>query len=539
MRNLTVILLLFGFLVYLAGGCATPTSPSGGEPDQEGPRIIQIQPEPGTTNFGGREIEISFSEFVERSSLREAIVIEPDIGLDYSLDWGRKSVAIEFDQELPDSTTILVTIGTDLSDTRGNEMTEPQKIAVSTGPDIDEGEIAGRIVDAQTGKGDTGDRVLLYRRPVDLSRKADYLAQTDTSGRFNFSYLSPGEYKVFWVNDQNRSKIWEKERERAQPFYREMVTLEKAGKDTLGTIYKDVSDTTRPRLQGVGLFSSRRMRLRFSENIQLTDSSQITIADTLGEKYTDANPLYVLPNEQYVLFAESEDDLGAQQSYQVEAKNIRDLAGNNQPLSTFQFEGSAQEDTTQQRIIGRKIEGGVYPGEPLEIIYAKSITGRLLTDSLQVVAGDSLIEGWQHVEIAGNRLRIAPPGEWEQGLDYEIRAWNPGAGRRKSYALEVWHPSDFGNIEFALADSSDNRSYHLALTTSERGLIVDTTFSESVELKDLAPLEYKAIIYGDLNDNGEWDSGQVQPFKAPEPYFIQRNIPVEKAFTSEVTVTFE
>lgn len=539
LRQFAIVLLLYGILIHLVGGCATPTSPSGGEPDKEGPKIIKIVPEPGTTNFKENAIEVSFSEFVERSSLQQAIIIEPDIGLDYSLDWGRKSVAIEFDQKLPDSTTILVTIGTELSDTRGNEMTEPQKIAVSTGPEIDEGKIAGRVVDAQTGKGTSGDRILLYQTPVDLSQKADYLAQTDTSGSFNFSYLSPGEYKVFWVNDQNRSKIWEKERERAQPFYREMVSLEKAGKDSLGTIYKAVSDTSKPRVQGVGLFSSQRMRLRFSENIQLTDSSNIAINDTLGNSYTEATPLYVLPEEQYVLFAHSEKNLEAQQSYQLEARNISDVSGNIRRLSTFQFEGSAQEDTTQQRIIGRENEGGIYPDEPLEIVYAKPISGQVLNDSLQVVQGDSLIVGWEHTQIDGNRFSIDPPGQWEQAMDYEIRVWNPVAGRRKSYSLSVWHPTDYGSIAFSLADSTDKGSYHLTLTTTERGTMVDTTFSDSVKIKDLPPLEYKAIVYGDENNNNKWDSGQVQPFVAPEPYFIQRKIPVKKAFTSEVSVIFE
>ncbi|MDZ7694125.1 MAG: Ig-like domain-containing protein [Balneolaceae bacterium] len=539
MRNFataTVLLALGAALLY---SCATPTSPSGGEPDRTGPKIIDIIPESGTTNFEGSEIELSFDEFIERSSMRQAVIIEPDIGLQYSLDWGRKSVAVEFDNPLPDSTTVLVTIGTELSDTRGNEMSEPVRIAVSTGSQIDEGEIVGRLVDAQTGRGTKGDRILLYRTPADLTQKADYLAQTDTSGSFNFTYLRQGKYKVFWVNDQNRSKIWEQEREQAQPFYQEYVTLEEAGKDTLQTIYKANSDTTQPTLQGIGLFSTRRMRVRFSENIELTDSTSLAINDTLGNTYTNAFPLYIHPQEPYVLYAQSQQNLQANQSYQLDAVNVSDLAGNVAPSLTMQFEGSAQEDSTQQRIIRNENNSGIFPDEPLEIVYAKPITEEVILDSLEVVDGDTLIQNWQQVETQRNRLRVMPPGTWQQGIQYEVRVWNPVTLRRKSYPLNVWHSPDYGQIVFNIADSSDHRPYRLILSSNERGTMLDTTFTDSIKVQELPPLTYKGIIYGDQNKNGRWDPGQVQPFMAPEPYFIQRGIPVKDAMTAEVPIVFE
>lgn len=539
MRYFFTAILLCALTWIFLHSCATPTSPTGGEPDREGPKILNITPEPGTTNFKGSEIELEFNEFIERSSMRQAVIIEPDIGLEYSLDWGRKSVAIEFENELPDSTTVLVTIGTELSDTRNNEISEPTRIAFSTGPQIDEGKIVGRVVDARTGKGTSGDRILLYRTPIDLSRKADYLAQTDTSGSFNFTYLRQGKYKVFWVNDQNRSKIWEQERERAQPFYQEFVTLEEAGTDTLQSLYKANSDTTNPRLQGVGLFSSRRMRIRFSENIKITDSTSLAITDTLGNQYTNAFPLYIHPNEPYVLFARSQQDLQASESYRLDAKNISDLNGNTADTLSYQFEGSAQEDTTRQRIITSENKSGIFPDEPLEVIFATPITEQVITDSLQVVDGDSLMESWQFVETQRNHLRVLPNDTWQQGVTYEARVWNPVTQRRKSYPINVWHPPDYGEILFSLADSADHNPYRLLLSSQERGTMLDTTFTDSVEVEQLPPLKYKVIVYGDENNNGKWDAGQVQPFREPEPYFIQRGIPVENALTAEVTVIFE
>ena len=293
---------VFIVIVAIAYSCATPSSPTGGPPDREGPKIVSTEPETGTTNFSKREIIFHFSEFVNRGSITNEITVEPDVGIDYSLDWGRKSLSIEFESALPELTTLIVTIGTGLSDTNGNKLAAPKKVAVSTGPEIDQGELQGRILDAQTGEGNEGNKILLYRSPVNLEERANYTAETDTAGIFQFSYLRQGSYKVFWVDDRNRNRIWEPDRERAQPFSREFIELEKAESDTLSTLYVANSDTSEAALQGVGLFSSRRLRMRFSENIIATDSMRISISDSLGNSYSDAYPLYRLPDENYVLF---------------------------------------------------------------------------------------------------------------------------------------------------------------------------------------------------------------------------------------------
>lgn len=524
------------FIFYL--GCATPSSPTGGPPDEEGPTVTHTEPETGTVNFEGDNIILHFSEFVERGSLNQALVVEPDIGLEYELDWGRKSVEIEFNQDLPDTTTLIVTVGTEFQDVNNNKMAQPRKIAVSTGPEIDEGKIYGRVISAETGEGEDGQRVLLYRKPFNFEEKADYIASTDTSGVFQFSYLSDGTYKAIWVEDRNRNKIWEPEQERAQPFSQEFIELEKAAEDTIGTVYTVLEDTTKPTLQGVGLFSSQRMRMRFSENIQLTDTTEVTVTDTLGNIHSNATPLYVQPNDRFILFAHSEEPLDEEENYTLDITGLTDEAGNKLSEVTQTFTGSAQEDTTRQRIIKRNTTSGYYPTEPFKITYAKTIEDDVVRDSLKIVERDSLIEDWPNTEIRYNVLNILPDKRWREGTNYEVRLWDPKVEDYRTFQPEIWHDSQMGSLNVMLEDST-RKNVHLSIENTESGFARDTTFAGEVEISNLPPLNYKVTAYHDRNENGRWDHGEIEPFLKPEPYFIQRSVPVKEGFTGDLTIDFQ
>jgi hypothetical protein len=522
----------------LSWGCATPTSPTGGPPDKEGPRIVETNPETGTTNFSGRTITLHFSEFVSRSSLRPAIVIEPDIGINYKLDWGRKSVKIVFDQAIPDLTTLIVTIGTEFKDINNNSMSEPYKVAVSTGPEIDKGKLYGKVINARTGEKGEGQRVLLYRSPFDLSEKANYIASTDTSGTFQFSYLREGKYKAFWVDDRNRNKIWDQERERAQPFKQEFIELSQAGEDTLGTVYITTVDSTKPSLEGIGLFSSRRLRMRFSENIKLTDSTRMEVTDTTGTILGEAYPLYIQPDEPFVLFGQSRDALLASQSYSLDIRGITDESDNGLQKVTQVFTGSSQEDTTQQRIVKRNSLTGYYPDDPIEVTYAKPIEDPTIRDSLKIVEGTDLVKKWPNIEIRRNILRILPKDKWKDGIQYEVRVWDPIINDYRKFQPRIWHESKMGIIHVVLEDSTA-QNIRLRVENDESGIIRDTVFTGEVEISNLPPLNYKVTAYEDLNVNKSWDYGNISPFVKPEPYFIQSNVPVKEGLTGDLTVIFQ
>lgn len=528
-----------GLLLILAISCATPINPTGGEPDRTPPVIVSTVPESGTTNFDGDRVEFTFDKFIDRPSFIQNISIEPDLAIDFDVSFRRKTARVTFEDPLPDNTTIVVKLGTEVADTDRNQMGSSFDLALSTGDVLDDGRVTGQLIDADTGETDSGFRVFLYSEPYDLTSRAIYVAQSDTSGRFEFGYIGEGTYTAFWVDDVNRNRVWDRNRELAQPFNVETFELGKSEQIDLGRLFISKPDTVAPRVEGVGLLSERRLRLRISEEVEWGPNSFFSLKDTLANEQTVAYPLYTPIDDPNVLFAQTEEPLSAEEYYTMTADGITDPAGNPLRMDFSPFLGSDDPDTTELRTISHNAGSGLFPDEPLEITYSKFIDDNAVVDSLIVVEGDEMRTDWEFVEVDRHILKIFPDETWQSGIRHQMRVWNPFEREREQIEPDIWQRSQLGSIEVSLRNSNPDVDKVLKITDVERSILVDTTFADSTVLIDnLPPLEYKIIVFEDVYGNGFWDSGSVDPYIKPEPYAIRRRVPVREGFTADVELEF-
>lgn len=512
--------------------------PTGGQQDRTGPKVISTDPEQGTTNFSGRSVEFTFDKFVDRNSFRRNVTIEPDLGISFTVEFRRRSAVIEFERDLPENTTVIIKVGTDVTDTNRNKKERPYDLALSTGDVIDSGTITARIVDSESGRGESGNRVFLYRSTENLSERAMYVAETDTSGLAQFGYISEGEYRAFWVVDMNRNRIWDPPRERAQPFMAETFFISEGDSIHLGTLYKSIPDTINPRVEGVGLLSERRLRLRLSEEVLWDQRSFFSVTDTLENQITRAFPLMHDEQNSLVLFAQSEYPLDEESFFTLEATGISDKAGNRLIGDFDPFPGSAVEDTTILRTVSHNAGSGLFPDEPLEITYSAFIDVDAVLDSLIVVEGDQIREEWPFAVVERNILRIHPDDSWQAGIRYQFRVWNPWEQEHELVDPDIWQRNQLGSIQFVLENHNSQHLTHLMLTDADLSIRLDTTFTDSIQIDNLPPLTYRAILFEDTDGDGKWDSGEVEPWRSPEPYELRNSIPVREGFTSEVSVRY-
>ncbi|MCH8556279.1 MAG: Ig-like domain-containing protein [Balneolia bacterium] len=537
----TIILAAVFALTALVMSCATPTQPTGGPQDQTPPRIIETEPQNGTVNFSGDEVRFHFDKYVNRESFANAFRISPLVGIRYELSWRGRSVRVRFDEPLPDTTTVIFTIGTEFSDTNRNRITQPFVLALSTGDTIDEGEIQGKVLDARTGRGKQDAFVFLYREPFDLESQADYVAETDTSGAVNFTYLRKGRYKALWVDDRNRNNRWNQSNEAARPFYKEFVDVTLSGPADLGVMYVNEPDTTRPQLQGTGMFSSQRLRLRYSRDMTIQPGASVSITDSLGNTVSEAIPLYVDKEQQNVIFAHSRTPLSDEgMRYRTSTNGITDIHGNAPRSSSPSFSGSTQSDTTRVRLIRHLTEDGVLQDEPFVFEFSTLIAGTSAVDSLEVIRDETIFESWEPIEVEDNLLYVFPADIWEESSDYTIRIFNELSGSYSNISTTVFPRSRMGSLRVSIDEEQriPGVTHYISVKDRNDLVVFEGQTEDELLIDNLVPGHHTIIAFRDDDGEGSWFRGDAQPFRAAEPYVVNRGIEIHSRMEGEFQLRY-
>ena len=537
LTKICLVLLLFSL-----HSCATPLAPTGGPTDKEGPSIIRTVPQNLQTGVSSQRVEIEFSEYVNRNSLSSNLQIEPDIGIDYQLSWKKKTLFIDFDSPLPDSTTLLITLGNKVSDTRNNAMGASEVIAFSTGDQIDTGGLIGKVLNAETGKGLEGKEVFLFPNTYDVKQKALYRTETDTGGTFRFNYVRETEYSIVHFEDRNRNKIWDSSLESAHAFNIRSLNVQNGVIDTLASIYVMEADTVRPEVLGVGLLSSSRLRIRFSEAIMNEFTGQITLETGFDGTEFSATPLYIAQADPSIVFAQSSRSLQQDSTYVLRVKGFVDSFGNVMEPFTQDLLGSVAVDTTIQRFIGVRPEGILGMRDSVELQYAAPIRNPAIIDSLRIIEGVVERESWSKGVVIMNRLVLYPDTEWLDGVDYQFLAWNPRTQRRVLAPFSVSGPSNWGAIELVQMigpnDTLSTEPVTYEIRSQEGRLLKQGQFLETFQLDSLSASTYSLRLYLDSNANQRWDEGSWVPYNKPESLIIRKSIIIQPGFSSTIRFSF-
>lgn len=537
LTKICLVLLLFSL-----HSCATPLAPTGGPTDKEGPSIIRTVPQNLQTGVSSQRVEIEFSEYVNRNSLSSNLQIEPDIGIDYQLSWKKKTLFIDFDSPLPDSTTLLITLGNKVSDTRNNAMGASEVIAFSTGDQIDTGGLIGKVLNAETGKGLEGKEVFLFPNTYDVRQKALYRTETDTGGTFRFNYVRETEYSIVHFEDRNRNKIWDSSLESAHAFNIRSLNVQNGVIDTLASIYVMEADTVRPEVLGVGLLSSSRLRIRFSEAIMNEFTGQIILEAGFDGTEFSATPLYIAQADPSIVFAQSSRSLQQDSTYVLRVKGFVDSFGNVMEPFTQDLLGSGAVDTTIQRFIGVRPEGILGMRDSVELQYAAPIRNPAIIDSLRIIEGVVERESWSKGVVTMNRLVLYPDTEWLDGVDYQFLAWNPRTQRRVLVPFSVSGPSNWGAIELVQMigpnDTLSTEPVTYELRSQEGRLLKQGQFLETFQLDSLSASTYSLRLYLDSNANQRWDEGSWVPYNKPESLIIRKSIIIQPGFSSTIRFSF-
>lgn len=199
--------LLFSSLLF---SCAVQMAPSGGPIDEIPPSLIYESPSKAEVSVPtDKKVELIFSEWIDPKSAAKSITIFPILKDGFDVRISGKKISIKPNTKFSDSTTYHIGLSNDLEDVHGVNIPKPLDIIFSTGPIIDTLTIKGCIPDPE--RGTEQPKVALFRYNSDniddtlLLSDPDYLTQTDTLGKFQFTHIKADKYFILAFIDSDKN----------------------------------------------------------------------------------------------------------------------------------------------------------------------------------------------------------------------------------------------------------------------------------------------------------------------------------------------
>jgi hypothetical protein len=352
------LILLIAFVLIK---CANQQLPPGGPKDTEPPQILEVFPANGTLNYSENYFELTFSEYVDKMSLLEALFISPEIN-NLGYDWTGTTVEITFDDTLLENTTYTVSIGSNIKDLNNkNPMEEAINFSFSTGNKIDVGSLKGKVFDSDL----TGTMVFAYRKDGEFANpikdKAKNVTQVGENGEYEILGLRNGEYRVFAIKDEGGNRLYNI----GDDMYGVASALVELtdSQSTISEINFRLTreDTIPPFISNVTMTDKHHLSVEYSEALDSArlNSSKFFIYDSTSKQQINPKYIYQGNSRKFEYFISFEDTLITDGDYYLIVQNIFDKYNNIMPFDSYQFVVNEKPDTTAPTIksIATNFEG--------------------------------------------------------------------------------------------------------------------------------------------------------------------------------------
>jgi len=208
-RSIKTSFIVLTALIIITGACAKVGTPSGGPRDRQPPIVLKCVPENGAINFLGKELSVTFDEYVVLDNINEKLMVSPPLEKRPQISIKGKSVNIEFEDELKDSTTYTFYFQDAIRDLNEGNIIENYQFVFSTGPVIDSLSVTGNVYNSYNLEVPEKIMVLMYRDWSDsavMKDLPDYITRVDQDGYFRIDNTRSGKYKLYALADVDNSK---------------------------------------------------------------------------------------------------------------------------------------------------------------------------------------------------------------------------------------------------------------------------------------------------------------------------------------------
>jgi len=184
---------LISIISILFLSCAAQAPATGGPKDITGPELISVSPIDASTHIDvDTKIIFEFDETIDPISVKSAISI---LNFDaFIIKSRRNKIIIEPQTTWPENKTIQINVGRRIRDYQNNTMARGYQFIFSTGENIPQGSIVGKL---ENYKPEKITQLLLFSWPISDSSRVIKTVEANVDGEFEFLYLPSNKYLIF------------------------------------------------------------------------------------------------------------------------------------------------------------------------------------------------------------------------------------------------------------------------------------------------------------------------------------------------------
>ena len=526
------------FVGIFLSGCANQLPPGGGAVDTIPPKIINVIPADGTTNFSGDHFELEFSKYVDKRTLKDAMFISPAINGELNFDWTGTTVDVTFPGKLQKNKTYVITIGTDLVDYNNhNRMAQSFTFRFSTGNKIDNGEINGKVYSEKPD----GIMIFAYAKGDSainpMKNKPDYISQTGKDGSYKLLGLAPAVYRVFAVRDQYGDLIYQPEQDEIGiPNNDVNITVNDSLYSGLNFFLTKI-DTVKPRLTNAVMTDKFHLLVNFSKEVDSATirSNNFLLVDSTSNK--SVKPVYAFkgntkPTEIVLVI---KNDFPLKDEVYLIADTMQDKYGNIYTNDYASLTLSDKSDTTKPEIVRINPQNG-----SRDVDFAGAQISFYFNDAFDSSAAKS---GIAFTDTSGNRVlyniyfiddasfRITPKEYLEANKDYLIKlnlsGFKDAAGNSYidsvyTYKFKTINGLDFTGVSGAVKDADYKMNPYLVLQGIDESKIIyakELNNSLKYGFERIKPGKYFLWGYYDTDSSKTYSFGKPFPYTPSEKFF--------------------
>ena len=530
-------ILFYAVLIFILIKCASQISPGGGEVDKVAPVIENVYPANGTTNFTDDYFEITFSEYVDKRTAREAIFISPRLEKGIELDWSGTTLTVYFKEPLKENTTYNISIGTDVKDiNNNNNMTESFNFAFSTGDKIDKGIVEGKVYDDKP----EGILVFAYKKinevfPNPIEDKPDNITQVGKNGKYKLLGLSHGDYRIFAIRDDFKDFIYNIEDDQFGAPSEEIILSETDSVISNINFIITEEDTTAAHILNLTMTDSYHILVEFSEFVDSTklSANNFYIIDSTTNKKTNAKYFYKGEAKPKQYFLVVEDSLIIENDNYLFIENLYDNFQNVLLNEGTKFTASDRPDTTAPKLVKKNTEyensQTDFENAYVEFVFNDGFDVEATKNSAQIydlkdnAFPTEVIKIDDASFIVKSKIKLLDKSEYQVKID--LGKIKDAAGNSID-SIFTHKFSTINSLQFSGASGkvfSDNEPDKLFvvlknLDPKKKNYKKKVTANNDFKFERVVPGKYLVWSFFDADSNGEYSYGKINPFEKSEEF---------------------